>query len=179
MDGRSSVISLRDLCTENNAASQRNRTLRSSMLQAIAALPNVTKLEINGNSKWSYDPTLLNNLYRLQELRIVLPDRKVAENLKTLVKLRAECTSTNEGDPASPGTGLRVLELISQDSRWIDDALLQDLAPSLGNLAVFKLWGCSHIGPRGYFAVLRAAQGTLEELALEGVGPVSRVYICP
>jgi hypothetical protein len=140
------------------------------MLQAIASLPNLTKLEINGNSKWSYDPILLNNLHRLQELRIVLPDRKVADNLKTLVKLRAE--STDEGNLTSSRRGLRVLELISQDSRWIDDALLQDLAPYLGNLAVFKLWGCSHIGPRGYFAVLRAAQETLEELALEGVGHV-------
>jgi hypothetical protein len=148
------------------------------MLQAIASLPQLTKLEINGNSKWSYDPTLLNNLHRLQELRIVLPDRKVAENLKTLVKLRAESSSTTDGDPTTPRQGLRVLELISQDSRWIDDALLQDLAPYLGNLVVFKLWGCSHIGPRGYFSVLRAAQRTLEELALEGVGPVSTVIVC-
>ncbi|GHJ88840.1 hypothetical protein NliqN6_5242 [Naganishia liquefaciens] len=151
----------------------RNRTLRSSMLDALATLPRLSKLEINGNSKWSYDPVLLNNLDRLQELRIVLPDRRVAENLKELVKLRAAATktaTTNSGNVTQPG-GLRVLELISQDSRWIDDGLLHDLAPYLGGLEVFKLWGCAHVGPRGYFEVIRSAQGTLRELALEGVGP--------
>lgn len=145
------------------------------MLDALATLPRLSTLEINGNSKWSYDPVLLNNLCRLQELRIVLPDRKVAENLKELVKLRAAFTDTNSADSdrsTHPG-GLRVLELISQDSRWIDDALLQDLAPFLGGLEVFKLWGCAHVGPRGYFEVIRSAQGTLRELALEGVGSVS------
>lgn len=142
------------------------------MLEALATLPRLSKLEINGNSKWSYDPTLLNNLHHLQELRIVLPDRKVAENLKELVKLRATA-ATPTADGGRRG-GLRVLEIISQDSRWIDDVLLQELAPFLGELEVFKLWGCSHIGPRGYFPVLRCAQGTLRELALEGVGSVSR-----
>lgn len=145
------------------------------MLDALASLPRLSMLEINGNSKWSYDPILLNNLHRLQELRIVLPDRKVAENVKELVKLRAASTDTATADSdglTRPG-GLRVLELISQDSRWIDDDLLRDLAPFLGQLEVFKLWGCAHVGPRGYFGVIRSAQGTLRELALEGVGSVS------
>jgi hypothetical protein len=142
------------------------------MLDAIASLQHVTKLEINGNSKWAYDPVLLNNLERLQELRIILPDRKVAESLKTLLQLRSACST---GDTAATGKrGLQVLELISQDSRWINDQLMDDIAPYLVNLRVFKLWGCAHIGPRGYLQVIRSAQDALEELGLEGVGWVSR-----
>jgi hypothetical protein len=149
-----------------NFRRQRNRTLRSSMLEALAPHANLKTLEINGNSKWSYDPALLNNLQNLEELRIVLPDRNVTENLKQLLRLRATTSQERESK------GLRVLEIISQDSRWINDSLLQDLAPFLRGLEVFKLWGCAHVGPRGYFEVLRWAQGTLREVALEGVGSV-------
>jgi hypothetical protein len=138
------------------------------MLEALATHPRLKTLEINGNSKWSYDPSLLNNLQNLQELRIVLPDRNVTENLKQLVRLRASSDTEQE----DKRRGLRVLEIISQDSRWINDSLLQDLAPFLRGLEVFKLWGCAHVGPRGYFEVLRCAQGTLKEVALEGVGSV-------
>ncbi|KAJ9097422.1 hypothetical protein QFC19_006792 [Naganishia cerealis] len=165
------VRALRNMTNLESVTWTRNKTLRSSMLEAIASLKSLTKLEINGNSKWAYDPILLNNLERLQELRIILPDRKVAENLKTLLKSRSESLQGDgEGNIITRKSGLQVLELISQDSRWVNDQLMQDVAPYLGNLRVFKLWGCVHIGPRGYFQVLRAAQDTLEELALEGVG---------
>jgi hypothetical protein len=136
------------------------------MLEALAPHAKLKTLEINGNSKWSYDPALLNNLQNLEELRIVLPDRNVTENLKLLVRLRATTSQERESK------GLRVLEIISQDSRWINDSLLQDLAPYLRGLEVFKLWGCTHVGPRGYFEVLRCAQGSLRDVALEGVGSV-------
>ncbi|KAJ9103208.1 hypothetical protein QFC21_002631 [Naganishia friedmannii] len=176
----SGIITWEDCCVNalNNMVNldsitwTRNKTLRSSMLEAIASSRNLTKLEINGNSKWAYEPVLLNNLERLQELRIILPDRKVAENLKTLLQLRTESSPSNKkGDTTTTSRrGLQVLELISQDSRWVNDLLMEDIAPYLGNLRVFKLWGCAHIGPRGYLQVIRSAQDGLEELGLEGVG---------
>ncbi|KAJ9119119.1 hypothetical protein QFC22_003610 [Naganishia vaughanmartiniae] len=166
------VNALKNMVNLESITWTRNKTLRSSMLEAIASSPRLTKLEINGNSKWAYDPVLLNNLERLQELRIILPDRKVADNLKTLLQLRSESSpSSKAGDAISTSKrGLQVLELISQDSRWVNDQLLEDITPYLGNLRVFKLWGCAHIGPRGYLRVIRAAQDVLEELGLEGVG---------
>jgi len=47
------------------------------------------------------------------------------------------------------------------------------LSLHLRNLKVFKLFGCGHVTPRGYFAVLRTAGANLEELGLEGVTHVS------
>jgi hypothetical protein len=52
---------------------------------------------------------------------------------------------------------------------------MRKLSRYLSDLKVFKLFGCGHVGPRGYFAVLRAAGENLEELGLEGVGVVSRL----
>lgn len=62
---------------------------------------------------------------------------------------------------------------LPQPNNFIHDQLIQELSAWLSDLKVFKLFGCSHVGPRGYFAVLRAAGANLEELGLEGVGVVS------
>jgi hypothetical protein len=110
---------------------QRDTTLTSDLLRVITALPNLTKLEINGHSSGSYDPRLLCELAStartaqeggakkgLKDLRLILPDRGLAE---VLVELVAELAGKKggEGDCGEDlGTavdcGLTGLEIISQ-----------------------------------------------------------------
>jgi hypothetical protein len=110
---------------------QRDTTLTSDLLRVITSLPNLTKLEINGHSSGSYDPRLLCGLAStartvqeggtkkgLKDLRLILPDRAVAEVLLELVPELAGKKGGEDDGGEDPGTamdcGLTGLEIISQ-----------------------------------------------------------------
>lgn len=143
----------------------RKTTLTTRMLEALTTLPSLSRLEINGFSKgvWGYDAFLLKEIRSLKEIKLLMPDRELMAALSDLLRSRAE----------QDGTRIELLDIISRDAKYIDDRLLFEMAPYLKGLKSFRLLGCSHVGPKGYFAVMRSCAETLEDLALEGCGWVS------
>lgn len=147
----------------------RKTTLTTRMLEALATLPALQRLEINGFSKgvWGYDASLLKDIKSLKDIKLLMPDRELVAALLDLLRHRAQ----------EQGTRIEALDIISRDAKYIDDRLLIEMAPLLTGLKSFRLLGCSHVGPKGYFAVIRSCAETLEDLALEGCGWVRWQYV--
>lgn len=161
--------------------------MTSKMLRTLSKLEHLTRLELNGRTWSTYDPRLLTGLKHLKEIKLHTPDR---EMMKAIGGVLFSLSKRGQGQ------GLEAFEIITrvsfiwllltlsalmayrpllfqQTSNYINDNLIQELSAWLSDLKIFKLFGCGHVGPRGYFAVLRAAGANLEELGLEGVGAVS------
>jgi hypothetical protein len=81
----------------------RDSTLSSNMLETLATLPKLRRIEINGHSIGIFDPKLLWKLGQIKEISVVLPDRDVVMAIAGLAILLHES-----------GGGLEGLEIIAQ-----------------------------------------------------------------
>lgn len=152
------------------------------MLEAITGHRpmGLRRLEFNGHLCFDASKlTLLSqNGSLLKELKIILPDRRLASMLKPLLKELWEMEEApvvaDQGIESSrvtaiPLPGLHSLELLCHnDSRHIDTGLFLSLSPYLTSLRCLKLIGCRWLGCEGIMAAIKATGGQLEELVIDG-----------
>lgn len=92
----------------------------------------------------------------LRDLRIIMPDPSFRALLPAI---------TRQLDARTNG-GLWGLALVCRSFNFINDALLRDLTPHLGQLRRLQLVGHTKVTREGVYAVLEEARG-LEELVLD------------
>ncbi|TXT07913.1 uncharacterized protein COLE_04837 [Cutaneotrichosporon oleaginosum] len=134
----------------------RDRSLSTDLFEVITRLPCLEHLEISGHSTRLFDPSLLGHMPALRHLRIMMPDPTFRSVLPAIAK---------ELDRRTNG-GLWGLALICRSFNFINDALLHELAPYLGQLKRLQLVGHTKVTRAGVYAVLEEARG-LEELVLD------------
>ncbi|BEJ15048.1 hypothetical protein CspHIS471_0408150 [Cutaneotrichosporon sp. HIS471] len=103
-----------------------------------------------------FDPSLLGHMPSLRDLRIMMPDPTFRAVLPTIAQ---------QLDARTNG-GLWGLALVCRSFNFINDALLKDLSPFLGQLKRLQLVGHTKVTREGVYAVLEEARG-LEELVLD------------
>ncbi|KAI0684903.1 hypothetical protein BC835DRAFT_588106 [Cytidiella melzeri] len=131
----------------------RDGSLSTQILEVLHTLPHLTALEINGHSERYYDPNVLLQFTRLQNITLILPGSRIMDILPAWA---AKTAST-----------LRHLTLIWQSTTLLTDQVMEELAVHLTGLEFIHLVGCPRVTHRGLWAIILANKGKLRGLGME------------
>jgi hypothetical protein len=81
--------------------------MTSQMLCTLSKLDHLTRLELNGRSGATYDPTLLIGLKHLKEIKLHTPDREMMSAIQTVLQSLSK---------RGQGQGLQALEIMTRVS---------------------------------------------------------------
>jgi hypothetical protein len=143
----------------------RKGSLSDDLFDAIAALPHLEELEINGASSRNWSGTKLAKLQRLQGISLLMPDRGVVSALPAALERQLALS-----DPSEPPY-FRHLSLLCLESPLVTDRLVRAMTPCISSLGIVSLSfaGCPKVSDEPLLSLLRATP-TIQHLALESVG---------
>ncbi|KIO22168.1 hypothetical protein M407DRAFT_28316 [Tulasnella calospora MUT 4182] len=148
------LSALPNLASLKSLSWTRDGTLTSAYLERISEhCHQLESLELNGHSANYYDPHLLLNFKRVENLTVIMPDR-------AFVNCFEEWIQQN-------GARLRTLSLISKQSPLINDATMERLASAAPHLKHIHLLGNPRVTHTGV-ASISANCLELEALYIEG-----------
>jgi len=144
----------------------RKGSLRADIMDAICALPDLEKLELNASPAGGWSASQILNLPRsLKSLSLLLPDREVISNT-----LPRWLTSEEPSRIA-----LASMSIICLDSPVVNGHSLQAISLGMTSLTSLTLIGCNKLRDEDILQAIKRC-GRLRHLAIEAVAISSGFY---